>query len=98
MPGETASAAAARELQEEVGVTVTEDGLNFVMSVQHVYDTQDVELSFFTCREFSGSSHPLEGQDLMWIEPKMLPSLDLLEANQSFARFVTMTAEQQDES
>lgn len=96
MPGETASAAAARELKEELGVAISEERLEFAMNVQHVYDTQEVELSFFICREFAGTSQSLEGQDLLWIEPTKLSSLDLLEANRSFVRFVTMTAEHQD--
>lgn len=64
-PGETPFAALCRELNEELGVTVTAASL--WRTVTHEYDHGDVTLHVFHVSEFSGEPAPMEGQRIAWV-------------------------------
>ncbi|MEO8224795.1 MAG: 8-oxo-dGTP diphosphatase MutT [Gammaproteobacteria bacterium] len=77
--GETPDQALARELQEELGVTV-ESALPF-MSYRHTYPERVVELHVFAVTGYAGEPRGVEGQPLRWVTLKELPSAGLLEAD-----------------
>jgi 8-oxo-dGTP diphosphatase len=79
-PGESAATAAARELQEETGLTPT--GLAPWLRYEHAFPTKRVRLHFFRARGWEGTPHGREGQRLAWVAPRaphvgpLLPSND----------------------
>ena len=80
--GETESDALRRELQEELGVTVT--AAQPFMELTHDYDDRRVELSLWLVKQYSGEPRGLDGQNLKWVEPARLAEEDILEADRPF--------------
>ncbi len=66
-PGETPQQAAARELQEETGLTPI--GLTPWLSYEHQFPTKRLRLHFFRTQGWQGSPHGREGQRLAWVHP-----------------------------
>ena len=66
--GEDFLTALARELREELGVSVQEAEL--LQEKQHEYDHLKVRLHFFRVNSFSGAPVSLEGQTLAWLTPR----------------------------
>jgi 8-oxo-dGTP diphosphatase len=66
-PGETVLQALARELQEEIGIAVTE-ATPWVTYV-HAYPHTTVRLSFCRVTAWQGEPRGLENQALAWIDP-----------------------------
>lgn len=64
-PGESAHAALARELHEELGLTVTESAP--FMTVEHRYDDLRVILHFRDVTGWHGEPHGREGQPVEWV-------------------------------
>jgi 8-oxo-dGTP diphosphatase len=78
-PAETESQALARELREELGVTVT--ACCPFMRLSHEYDDRIVELSMWIVDVFSGEAMGLDGQQLKWVAVERLGEEDILEAD-----------------
>ena len=80
-PGESAEAALARELAEELGVTVREAA--FWRTAGHAYPERGirVRLHFFHVTEFDGEPAAREGQALAWVTPKEAAGLPFLPAD-----------------
>jgi 8-oxo-dGTP diphosphatase len=78
--GESAAQAAARELQEETGLTPL--GVKPWRSYEHEFPTKRLRLQFFRARGWQGSPYGREGQRLAWVDPAaphvgpILPSND----------------------
>lgn len=75
-PGETVHAALARELHEEIGVTIAASGGWLVR--EHVYEHAHVRLHFRRARIDAASPTPREGQALCWTrvaDPEVDPIL-----------------------
>ncbi|MEO7132651.1 MAG: NUDIX domain-containing protein [Vicinamibacterales bacterium] len=78
-PGESAHAALARELDEELRVRVT--AATPWITQRHVYPHAHVELRFFRVTAWDGDIHPQEEQQVAWQVPgdytvaPMLPAL-----------------------
>lgn len=78
-PGESVLQALTRELQEEIGITVTQ-ATPWVTYV-HEYPTTTVRLAFCRVTEWTGEPQGLEGQLLRWVPiktaqdvPQLLPA------------------------
>ncbi len=77
-PGESAVAALARELAEELGIRV--DHAEFLAVVTHDYDHARVWLDTYMVRDFSGEAVGREGQELAWVPTSAVTDYDILEA------------------
>ena len=80
--GESDAVALARELEEELGVTVTES--RQLMTLHHNYPDRSVELSLWIVERYTGVPQSLDQQRLKWVEPARLTDEDILEADQPF--------------
>ncbi|PID63308.1 MAG: 8-oxo-dGTP diphosphatase MutT [Gammaproteobacteria bacterium] len=69
--GEVAADALARELAEEIGITVLESAAR--VSLTHDYGDKTVRLHFFDVMAFAGEPEGREGQTLAW---KRIADLD----------------------
>jgi 8-oxo-dGTP diphosphatase len=67
-PGETAAAAAARELLEETGLQAA--GVSPWLTYEHQFHTRRLRLHFFRARGWEGTAHGREGQRLAWVDPR----------------------------
>jgi 8-oxo-dGTP diphosphatase len=64
-PGETVERALARELHEELGITV--ESAHPLIRIPHVYPDRQVLLDVWQVEEFSGEIHGREGQIIEWL-------------------------------
>jgi len=71
--GESPQAALVRELHEELGIT-TRIGAPVTFAV-HEEPSMRILLLFFTTTILAGTPRPMDGQDLRWVEPALLPTL-----------------------
>lgn len=78
--GEQPRDALRRELDEELGIAAVIG--NEVVRIQHKYPGGNaVELRFFDVREFAGEIENRIFREIVWADPKTLPSYDFLEAD-----------------
>jgi len=81
-PGESEQAALARELQEELGIEVTD--ARPMMRLTHRYPDREVELSLWVVGSYRGQPQALDGQRLKWVQRTQLGGEDILEADRPF--------------
>ncbi len=79
-PAEDRRAGLARELREELGVTVTGPPRPLIR-VRHAYDYGEVLIDTWVVRRYSGQPRGLDGQALRWCTRDELESADLLPAD-----------------
>jgi 8-oxo-dGTP diphosphatase len=79
-PGETIVDALARELKEELGVTVLIS--EPLMTLQHDYGDQCVCLAVHRVTSWRGEPSGMEGQPLAWQQPADLTDWPFPDANQ----------------
>jgi len=77
--GESVQEALARELFEEVGITVLD--ANPLIRIHHDYDDKSVLLDVWCINEFSGVAHGKEGQETGWINLEQFSEYTFPEAN-----------------
>ncbi len=77
--GESADEALARELREEIGITVV-DAERF-QSLDHTYPDRRVSIDFFLVPRWDGEPRSCEGQRLRWLRTDELENANLLPAD-----------------
>lgn len=77
--GETPETALARELLEELGITIA--GAQHLLTVDHDYPDRSVRLHFYLVGEWRDSVRSLTGQRLRWVAPDALEKAELLPAD-----------------
>ncbi len=80
--GETEAQALARELTEELGISVLSS--HALMKLSHEYADRVVELSLWIVDSYTGEPASLDGQRLKWVDPAGLVHEDILEADRPF--------------
>ena len=88
--GETFEQALARELREELGVTITKSAA--IASIRHQYaNTPDeLEMHFFAAQFAEPDVYPRAFEQVAWVLPRELSQYDFLAANrQLIARLAT---------
>ncbi|MFU8790448.1 MAG: Nudix family hydrolase [Methylobacter sp.] len=77
---ETAEQALARELKEELNITVST--ATPLITIKHAYPDLSVQLNVFLVERFSGKAKSLEGQPFKWVSPAELKHYAFPAANQ----------------
>ena len=71
-PGERPEQTLIRELQEEIGITVSEPCLAPLAFASHAYDDFHLLMPLYICRRWEGSVTAREGQALAWVRANKL--------------------------
>jgi mutator protein MutT len=78
-PGEERLAGLARELREELGITI--DTPRPLIRVRHTYPSREVLLDIWVVKRYSGEPRGLDGQALRWCTQDDLAVTELLPAD-----------------
>ena len=78
-PGESPEDALARELAEELAITVTE--CRPLIEVAHDYGDKRVRLFVYVVSQFTGAPTGVEGQPMQWVDRSRLTSYEFPAAN-----------------
>jgi 8-oxo-dGTP diphosphatase len=79
--GEEAEAALARELREELGVTMTKCAEIGRVRHQYAPSPEELEIRFYAAATAEGEAAPLCFERIAWVLPKELGAYDFLAAN-----------------
>ena len=71
-PGERPEATLIRELQEEIGITVSEACLAPLTFASHAYPDFHLLMPLYICRRWDGEATAHEGQQLAWVRANKL--------------------------
>ena len=71
-PNERPEAALVRELQEELGIDVSENCLSPFVFTSHAYDSFHLLMPLYLCRRWSGVVERREHAALAWVRPNRL--------------------------
>jgi len=85
--GETTYAALARELKEEVDITVNQ--AQQVLLLEHDYGDKVVVLDIWLVDDFEGIGHSNEGQQIKWVAKGDLASYQFPDANRPILHMIT---------
>ena len=83
-PGEERAAGLARELNEELGITITTP--RPLIRVRHSYPSRDVLLDMWIVKSYRGEPKGLDGQALRWCTRQELAAVNLLPADGPIVR------------
>jgi 8-oxo-dGTP diphosphatase len=76
---ETVEQAMIRELEEEIGITVTEQAL--FEHLEYDYPDKSLKFDFMTVSQFNNQPYGREGQEGRWVDIIALPNYAFPEAN-----------------
>jgi mutator protein MutT len=79
MPGEDRRVGLARELREELGITISTP--RPLIRVRHAYDYGEVLIDMWVVRHYGGEPRGLDGQELRWCTQDELEATELLPAD-----------------
>jgi 8-oxo-dGTP diphosphatase len=82
-PGEERSAGLARELREELGITIGTP--RPLIRVRHAYPSREVLLDMWVVKRYDGEPRGLDGQALRWCTQDELAAAELLPADKPIA-------------
>jgi 8-oxo-dGTP diphosphatase len=71
-PGERPEETLIRELNEELGIAVSEPCLAPLTFASHVYPDFHLLMPLYVCRRWEGIVTPLEAQRIVWVRPNRL--------------------------
>lgn len=71
-PGERPENALARELHEELGITVPTKCFAPLTFASHAYDDFHLLMPLYVCRNWEGTPTPMEGQEIAWVRANRL--------------------------
>lgn len=83
-PGEERSAGLARELHEELGITLATP--RPLIRVRHAYPSREIFLDVWIVRRYRGEPRGLDGQALRWCTQEELATVELLPADGPIVR------------
>ena len=89
--GETPRAGLARELKEELGITVLD--ARPLIKISHDYPDKHVLLDVWEVMQFSGEPKGIEGQPLAWVASRELRNYDFPEANHPIVTAASLPAD-----
>jgi 8-oxo-dGTP diphosphatase len=84
-PGEERLAGLARELREELGITLVGQPRPLIR-VRHAYPSREVLLDMWVVKRYSGEVRGLDGQALRWCSQEELERTELLPADRPIVR------------
>jgi 8-oxo-dGTP diphosphatase len=87
--GEAVPAALARELNEELGITLR--AACPLLRVRHAYPDKTVLLDVWRVTDYAGEPHGREGQPLCWVTTAELEGLDLPDADLPIVRALQLS-------
>jgi 8-oxo-dGTP diphosphatase len=91
VPGESAEAALARELNEELGVVLGR--CHRLLRLRHDYPDRSVELEVLMVEDYEGVPASLEGQALKWVRAEELGNESLLPADRPIIEALAASAD-----
>jgi 8-oxo-dGTP diphosphatase len=68
-PGESPEDAVVREMREELALGVERSCLSPLTFASHRYRDFDLLMPLFACHRWHGQPHPVEAQEIAWVEP-----------------------------
>lgn len=80
--GERPEEALIRELEEELGIDVTESCLAPLTFASHGYEEFHLLMPLYVCRQWEGEVEARDGQELAWIRPLRLSEYDMPPADE----------------
>jgi len=81
-PGEKPEEALIRELAEELGIDVAESCLAPLTFASHSYEGFHLLMPLYVCREWNGEMTAREGQELSWVRPNRLATVEMPPADE----------------
>jgi 8-oxo-dGTP diphosphatase len=87
--GERLEETLIRELQEELGIIVSEPCLAPLTFASHRYPEFHLLMPLYVCRRWEGIVQPLEGQRLAWVQPNRLRDYPMPPADEPLISHLT---------